>query len=285
MRRLASALVAAVALGAAAPAVAMDHDDASTVSIGYAAFTPARIDLLAGDTAMWHNMSARAHTVTAADGSWASARLPLGVMFSHRFDAPGTYAYYCQIHPFMHGEIDVHRLLLRAPSTAAVPGRPFALAGRAALPPGSTVTLEADAGAGLKSAATATVGDDGSFHATVVEHASATFRAVAGADASPSVRLLVLDRKVSVARARHGRRTVVGVHVTPASPGATVVLQLHLRERFGWWPQRRVRLGRDSSARFSLRLHRRVKARVVLTLRDGATAVATSRTLRIGTRA
>lgn len=282
-RRLAYAAALALAVSAAAPAAAMDHGGASMVSVGFAAFTPARIQLLAGDTATWHNVSARTHTVTAVDGGWASARLPIGVMFSHRFDTPGTYAYYCQIHPFMRGEVDVERLLLTAPTEAAVPGRPFTLAGRAALPAGSTVTLAADAGSGEQPAATATVGADGGFHATVVARASATFRAVAGADASPPVRVLALDRKVTVTRARHGRRTVVRVHVTPASPGGMVVLQLHLRERFGWWPQRRARLGRDSTARFSLRPHHRVAARAVLTLRDGATVLATSRTVHIGT--
>jgi plastocyanin len=284
MKRLACALGTALVLGAAAPAVAMDDGGPPPVSIQFAAYTPAQIQILAGDTAMWHNASSRTHTVTAADGSWSSPRVPIGTMFSHRFDTPGTYAYYCQIHPFMHGEVDVERLLLTAPREAAVPGRPFTLAGRAALPAGSTVTLQADTGAAPGPAATATVGDDGAFSATIVPRASATYRAVAGTDASPPVQVLVLNRTVTVNRARRGRRWVVGVRVAPASPGATVVLQLHLRERFGWWPQHRTRLGSGSTARFSMRLSRRVAARVVLTLRDGATLLATSRTVHIGAR-
>jgi plastocyanin len=281
MRRLACALGGALVLGAAAPAAAMDDDGPAPVSIQFAAYAPPQIQILAGDTASWHNASSRAHTVTAADGSWTSPRLPIGAMFAHRFDVPGTYAYYCQIHSFMRGEVDVERLLLTAPREAAVPGRPFTLAGRAALPAGSTVSIQADAGAGPRTAATATVGDDGAFGAKLVAQASATYRAVAGADASPPVQVLVLNRTVTVRRAR---RWVVAVRVSPASPGGTVVLQLHLRERFGWWPEHRARLGAGSTARFSMRLPRRVAARVVLTLRDGATVQATSRTLHIGAR-
>ena len=65
-------------------------------------------------------------------------------------------------------------------------------------------------------------------------------------------------------------------------PGATLVLQLRLREHFGWWPVARARAGRDGRARFRVPVGRRVAARVVLTLADGATRLATSRTLHVG---
>ena len=93
-------------------------------------------------------------------------------------------------------------------------------------------------------------------------------------EASPPVRVLVLDRHVAVAAALHGRRTAIVATVEPASPGATLVLQLRLRNRFGWWPIRRARLGSSSRARFVLRLRHRVRARVVLTQADGATVLA-----------
>jgi hypothetical protein len=74
----------------------------------------------------------------------------------------------------------------------------------------------------------------------------------------------------------------VAVTVSPADPGATVVLQLHLKERFGWWPVASVRLGKSSTARLVLHTHRRVAARARLTLPDGATPLATSPTVRVG---
>ena len=67
-------------------------------------------------------------------------RLPAaadGRMFEHRFDTPGTYAYLCQLHPTMRGDIAVHRLLLDAAKEPAAPGKPYALKGRAALPEGA----------------------------------------------------------------------------------------------------------------------------------------------------
>ncbi len=63
-----------------------------------------------------------------------------------------------------------------------------------------------------------------------------------------------------------------------------MVLQLRLPERFGWWPVRSARLGKDSRASLSVPLRRRVAARVVLTLPDRATVLAVSRTLPARTR-
>jgi hypothetical protein len=68
----------------------------------------------------------------------------------------------------------------------------------------------------------------------------------------------------------------VSTRVAPAARGQTVVLQLHLPERFGWWPVRRARLDRASRARFVVHTRRRARARVVLTRTDGATPLARS---------
>jgi hypothetical protein len=64
--------------------------------------------------------------------------------------------------------------------------------------------------------------------------------------------------------------------VTPAVPGGTVVLQLRLRERFGWWPTRTLRLDSRSHARFVIDRRVSAPARVALTLPDGGTVLATS---------
>jgi hypothetical protein len=77
---------------------------------------------------------------------------------------------------------------------------------------------------------------------------------------------------------------VIDAAVAPASLGATVVLQLRLRERCGGCPVAHATLDRHSRARFALRLGHRYPARVVPTLRDCATQLALSRTLRVGPR-
>lgn len=279
MRRALLILVLAFA-GLAAPA----HADADAPDIGvsmlFAAFRAPRVDVLAGDSVTWHNASVRTHTVNAVDGSWASGSVPAAAAFTRRFDTPGPVAYYCRLHPSMRGELDVHRVLLSAPRDPAAPGRPYVLSGRAALPAGSIVAIQAD-GASASTAATAKVGEDGAFTATVTPSTTTSYHAVAAGESSPPVQVLVLDRKVTASARAKGRRVTVDARVTPASRGATVVLALRLKEHFGWWPVKTARLGADSRVRFSLPRGRKVAARVLLTASDGATELARSATFRL----
>jgi plastocyanin len=290
MRRPALALgvtLAALAGPVASPAQEEHmHDaapaDTATVPILFAAFATPRVDVLAGDTVMWENHSIRVHTVTAEDGTWSSQRLVADDMFMHRFDTVGTANYYCTLHPFMRGEVDVHDVLLTAPSEPGAPRRPFVFHGRSALPAGTDVGIEADSGAGFQPVGNTTVALDGTFSADIVPTTSAAYRAVIGEESSPPVQLLVLDRKVAASAAGTGRRVSVSARVTPASHGAPVALQLRLPQHFGWWPVARAKLDHASMAHFSLRLAHRYPARVVLTLKDGATTLAVSRTLHVG---
>jgi hypothetical protein len=191
-------------------------------------------------------------------------------------------AYYCPIHPFMRGVVGVHELLLRGTAEAAVPGRPFPVGGRTALAPGTPITIEADEGAGYVPVATASAQEDGTFTAVLRPRAAGRVRAVAGAAASPPVNLLVLDRTVAATARTRGGRSRVRVRVSPPGHGGTVMLQLRLRERFGWWPVRHAELDHHGRATFRVRAPRRVRARVVLTLADGATPLAVSPEVRIG---
>lgn len=255
------------------------------VSMLLSSFSPTHVDVLAGDTVTWTNDSVRRHTATALDGSWSSADVLPGDRYARMFDHTGAVPYYCRIHVFMRGEIDVYSLLLAKPAEAGAPHRPYSLAGRSALPAGTDVSIQGDDGSGFREVARATVGDDGTFRASVVPATTTSYRAVAGSEASPPVQLLVLDRHVTATSVRHGKRTVVRVRVDPASPHATVVLQLHLRERFGWWPVRVARLDHHSMAAFGVNTgHRRLRARVVLTLADGATPLARSDVFHVGRR-
>jgi plastocyanin len=252
------------------------------VSIGFDAVKPMHLDVLTGETVTWTNDSVRPHTVTADDGSFDSGRLPPTTMFARQFTTAAEVPYHCSLHPFIRGVVSAHPLLLTAPTQAASSNRPFPLSGRAALTPGAPVTIQADRGAGFQPVATTTLQPDGTFVAQVVPGTTATYRAVAGAGASPPVNLLVLDRSIAVRAQRGRKRVVIRTKVAPASAGAPVVLQLFLHDHFGWWPVQRGRLDHDSTATFSVRLGQRVAARLVLTLPDGATPLAVSRTVRLG---
>jgi len=281
MRALIAVTLALAAVPASAGAQMPDMHGpgaGTSVDVQFAAFGPANVDVLAGEKVTWMNVSVRRHDVAADDGSFDSGSLFPNAMFQWSFSQEGAVPYYCTLHPTMRGTINVHDLLLTAPAEPGAPGRPFQATGRTALPSGTPISIEADTGAGYATVATTQAADDGTFAAVLRPSTSGQLRAVAaGVQPSPPVTLVVLDRKVSaVAKGRRVRATVA-----PGSPGATVVLQLFLRERFGWWPVSTHKLDRNSRTSFRVGTRRAVRARVVLTMADGATPLAVSPTLRL----
>jgi plastocyanin len=272
--------VAAVACAAAAlvllPTAA--SADTANVSIQSGAFGPSQISVLAGDTVEWSNVSLRTHTVTARDGSFGSSLIGLSGAFSNKFPTAGTFAYYCQIHAFMTGEVDVYPVLLHGPTDPVSRGTQVPLDGRAEAGT-SSVEIDADSGSGFVPVATAAVDGSGAFHAAVAATASAKYRAVTAGGTSPDVQVLVIDRKLVVRASRRGRGALVRVQAVPRDPGAIVQLQLQLRERFGWWPASRRRL--DGRSRAVFHAPAGARARVALTLPDGWTPVVMSAPLRL----
>lgn len=274
MRRLA-ALLGAAALVAAGGHAEHAVAPATSVAIGFSAYTPGKVTVIAGERVRFSNDSVRDHTVSADDDSFDSGRLNPGERYDLATKATGSFAYHCSLHPGITGEVDVRTLLIAPPSTVASPGREFPLRGRTSLAPRTELTIEADG----RPVATTPVAEDGSFAATITPTTTASYRVVAGNETSNAVRLVVLDRTVSLTR----KRNTLTATVTPASRGAHVVLQLYLPRRFGWWPVQRARLDKHSRARFVVRTRRRLRARVLMTLPDGATTLAQSNTVRVGT--
>lgn len=86
---------------------AQPHGQAHTVTIQNMQFSPAVLQIKAGDTVIWNNTDDRDHTVIAADGSFNSGNLPSGQSFQHRFTTSGTFSYFCKYHPRMKGTVSV----------------------------------------------------------------------------------------------------------------------------------------------------------------------------------
>jgi amicyanin len=70
-------------------------------------FTPAEVTVKAGTTIRWTNHGYVPHTVDFSGEAVHSGVLNNGNQFTHTFTTPGTYAYICHIHPFMHGTVVV----------------------------------------------------------------------------------------------------------------------------------------------------------------------------------
>jgi YVTN family beta-propeller protein len=65
------------------------------------------VTIEAGQTVSWVNDDTVTHTVEATDGSWDLHEVEPGQRVSKRFDAAGTYEYYCDFHQFMRSQVVV----------------------------------------------------------------------------------------------------------------------------------------------------------------------------------
>jgi LPXTG-motif cell wall-anchored protein len=89
------------------------------VSVADFHFAPATTTIHAGDTITWSNDGPSSHTATARNGGFDTGVLKKGQSASHTFTQPGTFTYFCQIHPFMHGTIVVLAAITSAATTTS----------------------------------------------------------------------------------------------------------------------------------------------------------------------
>jgi len=245
------------------------------VSIEFSDYRPSQIDVLPGETVSWTNVSSRTHTVTSDAGLFDSGTLDGGGHFAYRFADVGSYAYHCVIHPSITGEIDVRRVTLDSLPPAAVPvDKLVEFSGRTA-DPGQVVGIQRLDDGKWSTVASVTPAADGSWTTNVRARSTGDYRAVSGADASETRRLLVSVWKVAIRQTKTG----VSVSVTPSNPYAPFLVELLLRERFGWWPATRGKLDYVSSA--DVRIKRPARVRVVLVDKDVWTPLATSRVITL----
>jgi plastocyanin len=85
----------------------MQTVDGHQVVMDNFSFTPDTASVPVGTTVMWTNHDDVPHTVVSTEQKFKSPVLDTDERFSHRFDAPGAYQYFCSIHPKMIGRIVV----------------------------------------------------------------------------------------------------------------------------------------------------------------------------------
>jgi plastocyanin len=87
------------------------------------AFEPLTINVPAGTTVRWTNLDNDRHTVTSDTRLFDSGVLTLNQSWQYTFTTPGTYTYFCAIHPTMHGSVVVSAAATATPTM--VPGQRF----------------------------------------------------------------------------------------------------------------------------------------------------------------
>ena len=113
-RKIGIATIVLVVLSLASLAVnrasAGDSDetmDKSQITIQDFSFQPMALTVPVGAKVTWINRDEEPHTVFSTDSTFKSKALDTGDQFSFTFDKPGTYEYFCSVHPKMTGKIIV----------------------------------------------------------------------------------------------------------------------------------------------------------------------------------
>ena len=90
-------------------AAAPDDKPASEVAvkIDNFSFSPATITVPVGTTIRWTNRDDIPHTVVSEDKTFKSKVLDTDEQFTYTFTKPGTYIYFCSIHPKMTAKVVV----------------------------------------------------------------------------------------------------------------------------------------------------------------------------------
>jgi plastocyanin len=108
---VAAALGAATAVLLAAfvlPGWADNANQANAISIDNFTFTPSSVTVKAGSTITWTNKDDIPHGIGSSNNAFAKSKaLDTDDSYSFTFTTPGTYQYFCYLHPHMVGTIVV----------------------------------------------------------------------------------------------------------------------------------------------------------------------------------
>ena len=98
------------ALGNDAAGVAKDGDRKNTIEIKDFAFNPQTLTVKSGETITWINRDEEPHTIVSVGKKFQkSSALDTDQKFTITAGAPGTYEYFCSVHPKMTGTIVVEK--------------------------------------------------------------------------------------------------------------------------------------------------------------------------------
>jgi plastocyanin len=105
-------MVAALSVGgmrgfAARAGQAQMQTSNADVKIDNFSFGPATLTVATGTTVTWTNRDDIPHTVVSDDKVFKSKVLDTDEKFSYTFTKPGSYGYFCSVHPKMTGKVVV----------------------------------------------------------------------------------------------------------------------------------------------------------------------------------
>lgn len=106
-RRMRLTIVAMAALLLVSGSAARAQDAGTRIEIRAHGFGVPELAVPIGTTVTWINHDDDAHTVTSTTNTFRSPGLDTDDTYSYTFTKPGTYEYFCTLHPLMTGKVVV----------------------------------------------------------------------------------------------------------------------------------------------------------------------------------
>src|SRR6266849_8695542 len=100
-------LLSVVLIAGATHASTPSEGEKTSVKIDNFTFNPATVTIKAGSTVHWTNGDDIPHTVASTDKLFKSKVMDTNEEFEYTFDKPGTYDYFCSLHPKMTAKVIV----------------------------------------------------------------------------------------------------------------------------------------------------------------------------------
>jgi len=253
MKRLIMLFV--VALATAMVAVAAGAST-QTVQVTKNGFTPQSATVNVGDTVTWHNADTADHQVVANDGSFASPVLHSDQSYSHTFTSAGTVKYH-DANSKSTGSVTVKgpapALTLSSSTSTVVYGSGATLSGSISSNLASEpVTLTAQAfGKSTQSIDQVTTTSGGNYQFSVSPTIQTAYQSHWRTADSQTVTVNVAPR---IGFSRSGRLYIAKATSDLSYGGHFVWIQRHYG--FGWHSVKRIYLGANSRAVFSLKIPR-----------------------------
>jgi plastocyanin len=271
MRKLVLALFVLLGLGIAAPAQA-----AEAVSITPSGFEPAQAAVATGETVTWTNNDAVSRQVVADGGQFSSPPIAPGTTYSFRFRRVGTFAYHERTKTSMKGAVVVRNVgaersvSISASVRTTVLGGSVELSGNVSGGPvsGQQVVIVAKPYRGDETRTAVTTESDGDWSLRVRPKIRTEYQVEWGNTVSTSAPMVYVRPRVQLrVLNRMTGRLYVKVTALRSYRGKLVTLQR--LSGSSWVKVRRARIGVGSVARFTARLPRTARIRVLVPTTPG----------------
>ena len=279
MRR--ALLAAALAAGAVTAAPGAASATETEIAMPGKYFLPARAQVVSGDRVVFRNADLVTHDVRVTVGPFDSGPIGRAGRWTQAFEMAGSYPFFCTLHPFMSGTVDVVNATIAATPDGVIAGEPLTLAGRAPAGTAEVGLVRVDADGTTHALPGAAPAADGTYALATPAVEGARYRVTTPRGDSPEVAPQVSARVEAHLTVRHrGGALRLQAHTAPAAHGLLATLELYDRWHYRWRARRTVRLDAHGTATFTLPAGVRTRARVALRRARGAVALVHSGVVR-----